>query len=414
MTPIHEHTLSNGLRIALRPDRSSPVVGIAVYYDVGSRNEERGRSGFAHLFEHMMFEGSENVGKTEHFRLISSFGGQLNGTTSQDRTNYYESLPSHQLALGLWLEADRLRSLEVTEENFENQRQTVMEERRQRVDNSPYGQAFIRLGEMSYQCWAYAHPIIGYWEDLEAATLDDVQAFHSRWYRPDNAVLSIAGDFDEDQALALIEDYYGDIEAGGDRPKPDLHEPVRKGPLFEELHDPLARLPAVFLNHQAPDSDHPDYFVYEAIETILFRGPSSRVYRRIVVDEHAAVQVSGGFDAHRGPSLFGMFGVGSAGADLEPIRESYLDELDKLENESVPEAELKKAVNQLRAAKVFGQENVLNRALSLGRSKLYHGDAAWEERYLERIARVTPDDIQRVARSSFSREGIVELRVLPA
>jgi zinc protease len=415
MTDIREHALDNGLRIALQPDPSIPVVGIAVYYDVGSRNEERGRSGFAHLFEHMMFEGSANVKKTEHFRHISSWGGTLNGTTSQDRTNYYESLPSHQLRLGLWLEADRMRSLAVTDENFENQRQTVMEERRQRIDNSPYGHAFIRVGEVSFKSWAYSHPVIGYWEDLEAAGLEDVQAFHSRWYRPDNAVLAIAGDFDPDEALAIAGDYFGDIARGTEaRPAPRFDSEQRAGLARESLSDPLAKLPAILVNHPAPTHDDPAFYVYEAIETLLFRGPSSRAYRRLVLEERSAVQVSGGYESYRGPSLFGLFAVGPAGSDTSRIEAGYRAELERLADELVPDEELEKALNQLKAAKVFGQESVLNKALTLGRSMLYYGDASWEERYLERVAAVTPADIQAVARKAFAESARVELRVQPA
>ncbi|MDP6934762.1 MAG: pitrilysin family protein, partial [Myxococcota bacterium] len=299
MPEIHDHTLDNGLRVVLRPDAALPEVSVAVYYDVGSRNEVVGCTGFAHLFEHMMFEGSENVGKTEHFKLIQEWGGQANATTSQDRTNYYETLPSHQVALGLWLEADRMRSLAVNHENFENQRQTVMEERRQRVDNSPYGQAVIRLGEMSYSCFAYAHPVIGSWEDLEAASLDQVQRFHGTWYNPDNAVLAVAGDLDEAEVMDLVDTFYGDISRGGDRPTPDLTEARRTEAQSETVHDSLARLPAVFCNHQAPDYTDPEFFVYEMIETILLRGTSSRLYRRLVIEEQVAVEISGGYEAHR-------------------------------------------------------------------------------------------------------------------
>jgi zinc protease len=191
--PIVRATLDNGLRVVMSPDRTIPTVGIAVYYDVGSRNEVRGRSGFAHLFEHMMFQGSANVAKGEHFQLILNRGGEMNGTTSEDRTNYYETLPSNELALGLWLEADRMKSLAITQENFENQRQTVMEERRQSYDNQPYAKSWLRINELAYQdYWPYAHSTIGDMKDLENAPLSAVQEFFDAYYAPNNAVLSIA------------------------------------------------------------------------------------------------------------------------------------------------------------------------------------------------------------------------------
>lgn len=413
MTVLHTSTLPNGLRLVVRPDPAIPVVGIALYYDVGSRNEERGKSGFAHLFEHMMFEGSRNVAKTEHFKLIQGWGGQLNGTTSQDRTNYYESLPAHQLALGLWLEADRMRDLAVNTDNFEHQRQTVMEERRQRVDNSPYGLAWLRFGELSFQCWAYAHPVIGSWEDLESARFDDVLDFHRTWYRPDNAVLALAGDVDLAEATELVEAWFGDIPAGGQRSTPDLHEPPRAGPVFETMDAPLAQLPAVFVSHPVPRLEDEDFYIYEVVETLLFTGPSSRMYRKLVVETSAAVEINGGYEAHRGPSLLAGYAVGPRGADLEALGALYQSELDRLAAEAVSPAELDKVVNQLRTARLLGQESPLQRALALGRAALYHGDPAWEDAYLQRVARVTPDDILRVARRDLRADNAVHLRVNP-
>jgi zinc protease len=210
--PIVRETLPNGLRVVMSPNRTVPTVAIVVYYDVGSRNEQRGRSGFAHLFEHMMFQGSANVRKGEHFSLIMNRGGVLNGTTSEDRTNYYETLPSNELALGLWLEADRMRSLNVTAETYENQRQTVMEERRQRIDNQPYVPSFLRINELAYgDYFPYAHSTIGDMQDLVNAPLSAVQEFFRTYYAPNNAVLSISGDFEPEAAMGLIRRYFGEI-----------------------------------------------------------------------------------------------------------------------------------------------------------------------------------------------------------
>jgi zinc protease len=409
---VEEHTLDNGLRVVLAPDGRVPIVGVALYYDVGSRNEERGRSGFAHLFEHLMFEGSAHVGKSEHFQWVARFGGQVNGTTSADRTNFYESLPSSQLALGLWLEADRMRSLRVDHDNFEHQRETVMDERRQRVDNAAYGEAGVRFGELSYGCWAYAHPVIGYWEDLEAASLADVQGFYSTYYRPNNAVLAISGDLDRAEALGLAREYFGDIPAGPPPPPPDVAEPAREAEVREVLIDKRARLPAVMCNLQAPGFGDPDFFAFEVLETLLYRGPSSRLYRRMVIDEHLAVQISGGYDARRGPSLFSFSAVAPAGRSLDPAVDAWREELARIAAEPVPGEEWEKAVNQLRAGRVYALEGVLRRALSAARSALYLGDPGWENHYLDRIAEVTPGDVQRIARRWLSGP-MVRLDVLP-
>lgn len=407
------HCLDNGLRVALRPGGTAPEVGIALYYDVGSRNETPGNSGFAHLFEHMMFQGSANVGKTEHFRLVSEWGGQANGTTSQERTNYFQSLPSHQLPLGLWLEADRMRSLSVTEENFENQRQTVMEERRERIDNSPYGAASVRLGEMSFSSYAYSHPVIGYWHDLKAAKFEQVQTFHHQWYRPDNAVLAIAGQFNPSEVLNYCEQFFADIPSGPHRPEPNVFEPLRTESKTELLSDPLARLPALFLNHQAGGYLSDDFAVWEVIESLFFAGPSSRLYRRIVVEQSAAVQIGGGYDSFRGPGVFGIHAFVPDVASLDRAKSLYFSELHRLATEPIPERELRKVSNQLRAAVVFGQQRALSRALTLGRNLLFHNDADYTQNYLDRVAAVTEEQIQALVRRMLESNHIVDLRVIP-
>jgi predicted Zn-dependent peptidase len=209
--PIEQFTLENGLRVVLSEDHGVPVVSVCVYYDVGSRNEREGRTGFAHLFEHMMFQGSENVPKAAHFQYIFNSGGTMNGTTSSERTNYYETLPANQLPLALWLESDRMRSLKVTQENLDNQRNAVQEEKRLNYDNRPYSNAFLRLNELVYQNPANAHSTIGSMQDLDDATIEDIREFFRIYYAPNNAVLVIVGDFDPAEARALVEKYFATI-----------------------------------------------------------------------------------------------------------------------------------------------------------------------------------------------------------
>jgi predicted Zn-dependent peptidase len=413
MTDIHQSTLPNGLRVVLCPDDSVPLVGLSMLYDVGSRNEIPGASGFAHLFEHMMFQGSEHVPKGDFIRRVHALGGLANGSTSRERTNFYLSLPAHQLGLGLWLEADRMRALTITEENFENQRQTVLEERLQRVDNSPYGEAQVRILELSYSQFAYGHPVIGYRADLESAQMGAVQSFHDTWYRPDNVVLSIAGDVDVESTLEWVHEFFGGLARGGKRPALQLAEPRRMQTVLTQIEDRMARMPALFVNHQSVPYSDPDFFVYEVIETLLFRGPSSRLIRRMVIDESAAIQVAGGYEAHRGPSLFSFFAILPEQGDPGRLAEMYQEELERLASEPVDEVELEKVCNQLRSSRIFGHEAVVSRATSLARSVLYHHDAQWEDRYLERIQRVTVADIQRVAARDFDPDGRVILEVRP-
>jgi len=410
---ITRQTLDSGLQVAVRSVPSAPAVGIALYYDVGSKDEVRGRSGFAHLFEHLMFQGSARAAKGEHMRLIQSWGGEMNGSTSQDRTNFYAALPASQLALGLWLEADRMQALDLTPANFENQRQTVMEERKQVIDDQPYGLAGLRLAELSHTSWAYAHPVIGTFEDLKSAQYEEAVAFHRTWYRPDNATLGIAGDIDPDEALALAAEYFGDIAAPSSTPRrrSDLTEPARTTPKLETIRDPLAQLPAVFINHLVPPCTHPDFFVYELIETILFRGPSSRLHRRMVIEDPVALQIGGGHDPRRGPGLFSLSAVSTTG--LDAVVSAYFEELERLVREPPSATELTRAHNQLRAAWLFAQESSLAMAMSLGRAMVFYGDPDWDDRYLPAIMSVTAEDVQRVVTTSMTPESRVELRVLP-
>src|SRR4051812_12030184 len=267
---VKRKKLENGLRVVMLVDHTSPTVAVDVVYDVGGRNEERGRTGFAHLFEHMMFQGSRNVPRGDHFKLVTSHGGQLNGTTSSDRTNYFEMLPSSELALGLWLEADRMKSLDISQKNFENQRSVVKEEYRMRVENAAYVPASLRLEELTFQgYWPYEHPSIGTMRDLDAAQLDWVRSFHDAYYAPNNAVLSIAGDFDEEEAMTLVRRYFGDA-----RPHPNV-PPYAPPPLPESsphhavVEDSHARLAALMEGFVIPPSDQPDHYALDLAAMLL-------------------------------------------------------------------------------------------------------------------------------------------------
>src|SRR5262245_7004572 len=259
-TPLDEFTLANGLRVVLSPDRAIPVVSVAVYYDVGSRNEKEGRTGFAHLFEHMMFQGSENVPKAAHFQHIFNAGGTMNGTTSTERTNYFQTLPSNYLPLAFWLESDRMRSLKVTQENLDNQRNAVQEEKRLRYDNQPYVNAFLRMNELIFTNPANAHSTIGSMEDLDAATIDAVQEFFRIYYAPNNAVLSVVGDFDSAQAKDLIELYFGNIPPQQTPPAVDVSESSNVAIRNETYFDPLAPAPAFVLGWKIPARRTKDFY----------------------------------------------------------------------------------------------------------------------------------------------------------
>src|SRR5215210_894524 len=347
-TPIEQFTLANGLRVVLSPDRAIPVVSVAVYYDTGSRNEREGRTGFAHLFEHMMFQGSENVPKAAHFQYISNAGGTMNGTTSSERTNYYETLPANQLPLALWLESDRMRSLKVTQENLDNQRQAVQEEKRLRYDNQPYVNGFLRLFEMSFKNPANAHSTIGSMEDLDAATVDDVREFFRIYYAPNNAVLSIAGDFDISEATELIQRYFATIPSQPAPPPVDVSEPVEVAERLDTFVDKLAPVPAFALGWKIPPRRTPAFYALSLGSHLLFEGESARLYQKLVKGEESVVQIQGNVDERRGPSSAFIFALPKPDKDAAQIRQAIMSEIKKLAAEGPTAAEMEKLQNNLR------------------------------------------------------------------
>ena len=412
--PIVRAKLKNGLRVVMSPDRTIPTIGLAVYYDVGSRNEQRGRSGFAHLFEHMMFQGSANVAKGEHFQLVLNRGGEMNGTTSEDRTNYYETLPSNELALGLWLEADRMKSLAITQDNFENQRQTVMEERRQSYENQPYAKAILELPQLAYgDYFAYAHSTIGDMKDLENAPLAAVQQFFDAYYAPNNAVLAIAGDFDPKEALAMVEKYFGSIPS---RAHPS-YAPGELTPQTAErkssMVDPLAQLPAFDVAYHIPPDRDPDHYPLELLALALGDGESSRLYQELVKKRELLQSLSVGTDSRRGPDLFSFWGVLAEGKKAEEAQNLIYAELERVAKAGLTPRELEKAKNRVRSAFVFGLSSTLDRALVLGQFELYFGDAELLRTELDRYLAVSADDVKRVANTYFAASNRTVLDVLP-
>ena len=412
---VERHRLENGLRIVLNPDRTIPTIAVAVYYDVGSRNEERGRSGFAHLFEHMMFQGSQNVAKGEHFQLVMNRGGSVNGTTSEDRTNYFETLPSNELALGLWLEADRMRSLAVTQENFENQRQTVMEERRQSYDNRPYMQSMLRINDLAFgDYFPYSHSTIGDMQDLQAAPLSAVKEFFDTYYAPNNAVLSIAGDFEPQAALALIKQHFGTIPGAKVPPFTTPDPAPQTAERKDSMLDPLAELPAFHIAYHIPTDRSPDHYPLELLASVLGDGESARLYQKLVKDKEILQEIDVNTDGRRGPDLFSFWGICAQGHAPEEARTLISNELSTIGQKGISRAELDKAKNRMRANFVFGLENNLQRASRLAEFETFYGDATLLLNEIERYSAVKLEDVQRVASLYFAPTNRTVLDVVPA
>jgi len=406
--------LKNGLTVVLMKRHLTPVVAVDIWYKVGSRNEEPGKSGFAHLFEHMMFEGSENVGKAEHMKLINDVGGMVNGSTTQDRTNYWEVVPSNQLELALWLEADRMRSLNLTQENFENQQATVKEERRLRIDNQPYMRVLYELkDELAYSNYAYKHSVMGSMEDLDRATLQDVQEFHRTYYRPNNAILTVVGDMRVEKTFSLIRKYFEDIPAGGPVPPVDLYEPPQTAEKRSVYRDPFAPFPAYLISYHTPERTHPDYYPLELIEKILFDGESSRLYRKLVEEQQLALHLFGGIDGKFGPSLFYIFAQVQPGHSLPDMEDAILKEIDKLREEPVTEKEIEKAKNQVKADYVAKQEMVRNVADQLCFYTMVFENPPLFFTEPNRFRTVSVEDIRQVARKYFSPENRTVLEIYP-
>ncbi len=293
--PVEHTTLANGLRVVASPDHSAPFVTVGVYYQIGFRLEPRGRSGFAHLFEHMMFQGSENAGKMEHIRLINSSGGLLNGTTNYDVTNYFESVPSNALERVLWLEADRMRALKVDDENLRNQRDVVKEEVRVNVMNQPYGGfPWLDLPPVAFRNWPNAHNFYGDFADLDAATLADVQQFFRTYYAPNNAVLLMIGDLEPVEAFSLAKRHFENIPAGPPPPRADVSEPAQIEERHGEVPEPFGPLAAIAIGYTMPPRGAKDWYAAAVLDRVLHGGRAGRVHHQLVLEKQIAVEAGGG------------------------------------------------------------------------------------------------------------------------
>jgi len=398
-----QFTLPNGLRVIYSEDHPTPVVSVDVWYNVGSRNERPGRSGFAHLFEHMMFQGSANVKKAEHFQLVQRAGGTLNGSTQEDRTNYFETVPSNRLNLALWLEADRMRSLAITQENFENQRETVKEERRLGVDNRPYAAAFTDGLAWPYDstaCFAYAHTVIGSMDDLNAARLPDVQAFFDTYYASNNATLVVVGDFNPVELRRLVNAYFAGVPA---HPAPEAVRcdwRVGPGARSREVRDVQANLDAALRFYRVPEHRSADTPALELLNLLLGQGESSRLNVAVVRREKAALGtgtfVSPG-GARNGPSVWVAFGIVNQGVSVEHMDSLIGMQLDSVRANGVTARELEKAKNILRAGFITNRETTLGKAEELHHYLLFHDGLEEINTDLGRILAVTALDVKRVA-----------------
>ena len=410
---FQEFKLKNGLRVLLAEDHRAPTYSIAVTYNVGSRDERPGRTGFAHLFEHMLFQGSENVGKGEHFILVQNNGGSANGTTNADRTNYFETLPANQLELGIFLEADRMRAPAITQANFDNQRLTVQEERRQSYDNRPYGKTYEAVIDLAYDNFPYKHSTIGSMEDLNAATVQDTEAFFRTYYAPNNAVLSMVGDFKTEVALGLIKKYFEGIPAQTPPAAPDVSEPEQKGERRKVLEDGFAQTPRLDIVYKIPPGNTPDSYALDFLGYVLSSGVSSRLYQKLVKDKELALSVYADAGEQRGPSLFWFSIMARPNTDLGELEKLLYEEISRVQNEGVADWEVTKVQMQLRRDRAQRLYSSRSRATALGHFAVYYNDPELINAIWRKYERVTRADVQRIARTYFKESNRTVVTTLP-
>lgn len=408
-----EYTLPNGLHVILHQDKSTPIVAVSVMYHVGSKNEKPDRTGFAHFFEHLLFEGSENIGRGEFDKYISRAGGTNNANTSWDRTYYYEILPSNQLELGLWLESERMFHAKVDTKGIETQRQVVKEERRQRIDNQPYGSILEQTFKKAFKEHPYQWPVIGYMEHLDAAQEEDYVNFYKDFYVPNNAILSIAGDIDIEQSKKLIEKYFGSIPKGK-KPvyRPKIVEPALSGELRDTVRDNI-QLPAVIHAYRIPAQGTDDYYAVQMLGILLSQGESSRLYKALV-DEQQKALATGSFPIPtEDPGLSLTYGIANIGVDPKALEDAMEAEIAKVQKELIPENEFQKLRNQIENDFINNYSSVAGIAENLANYKMYFGDANLINTEIDRYLKVTREDIQRVAKKYFTPGNRVVLYYLP-
>jgi predicted Zn-dependent peptidase len=418
-TALERLTLANGLRVVLAPDRSAPVVGVAVVYDVGIRSEPEGRTGFAHLFEHLMFQGSENLEKLAHFRYIQGAGGNFNGSTHLDYTDYFEMLPSNALERALFLEADRMRGPRLTEENLRNQIDVVKEEIRVNVLNRPYGGfPWLKLPPVLFDTFANAHDGYGSFDDLEAATVPDAAEFFSRYYASGNAVLSVAGDFDTARAVELVERHFGDVPGRPAPVRPPFAEPDISSERRHSYTDKLAPLPAFAAAWRVPDpiNDLVAYLPYVVLGEVLTDGDASRLVRRLILTDRTVTSVGGyvsfmgdAFDV-RDPTALLLQAHLPPGGNVDGVLAAATEECERLATDGFDEGELARTVARMSTHLLRDTDTVLNRALHYAVHELQRSDPAIADELPRLLAEVTEDQVRAAAASlTMSRRAVVEV-----
>jgi zinc protease len=406
-------TLPNGLTVVLEEDHSTPIVHLQLWYHVGSKNEKAGRTGFAHLFEHLMFKGSKNVQAEGHTSMISEVGGQSNAYTNEDETVFWETLPAHYLPLALWLEADRMASLRIDKETFTGEREVVKEERRLRFDNQPYGRLNEIIFDQAFTTHPYKHATIGSMADLDAASVEDVRDFYRTFYVPANATLVLVGDFDSAQAMALVNQYVGRVpKAEREVPRDIPQEPPQTAEKRMTLQEPWP-LAAVIVAYHIINDGHPDSYPLHIADKVLSDGESSRIYRKLVYEKQMAVAAFGTANLIEDPNLFYAVAVLQPGHTPAEAIDALEAEFDRLTAEPITEHELQRTKNQFARDYILGRESNQQKAASLAHAVVVHRDIKTADAEFDIFQNITVADVQRVAQTYFRPENRLVLTLLP-
>ena len=407
-------TLDNGLRVIVAPDHTAPVFAISVTYNTGSRNEKQGRTGFAHLFEHLMYEGSANVGKGEHMLLVQNYGGSMNGSTNNDQTNYFEELPKNQLDMALFLESDRMKALNINQANLDNQRNAVQEERRLRVDNQPYGKSNEELESLAYDSFPYHHSVIGSMDDLNAASIDDVKEFFRIYYAPNNAVLVLTGDVEPSDALARVKKYFGSIARQPAPPPVNATEPDHDKERRKTITDSLARLPQVSAVYNAPAGNTADFYALQVLGLVLSSGRSSRLYEHLVHDKQLAVNAGAGMQTRRGSGLFRVAGLPRPGVKVEDLEKALYDEIEAIKRDGITQQELDKVRTQFLRGQIQARSSSQFLANQIATLTVFYNDPNLINTAYDKFAAVTADQVKQAAQKYLVPEHRSVVITLPA
>lgn len=409
---FEEFTMDNGLHVILHQDKSAPLVVVSVMYHVGSKNEREDRNGFAHFFEHLLFEGSENIERGQFDKYVLNNGGTLNANTWYDRTYYYVMMPSNQLALGMWLESERMLHAKVDQKGIDTQRSVVKEERSQTVDNRPYGSLLEETMKRAFSQHPYRWSVIGNMDHLDAAGEEDYKSFYEEYYVPNNAILTIAGNIEFDQAKKMVNKYFGNIPRGGEPRRPNIVEPPLKGEIRDTIYDNI-QLPAVVQAYRIPAQGTADYYPVYLLSKILSQGESSRLNRSIVDEKQLALQVVNFPLFLEDPGVAINFALANMGVSLEALEKAIDKEVMDLQHNLISETEFQKLLNQVENDVVNQSSTVAGVAERLANYKMYFGDTDLINTEIERFKAVTREDIRRVAEKYFNKDNRVVLYYLP-